>query len=76
MIKAIRITLGALLAVAGVVLTSIPGSTLLILAGLVVLSYDIPKARVWLKVVQGSMQRGARKLDTFLLSRKLARKSR
>ena len=46
MIKAIRITLGALLAVAGVVLTIIPGSTLLILAGLVVLSYDIPKARV------------------------------
>ncbi|MBU3023095.1 PGPGW domain-containing protein [Aestuariibacter sp. A3R04] len=71
MLKAVRMTVGALLAVAGVVFTIIPGSTLLILAGLVVLSYDVPRARVWLKLVQTSMSRGAKKLDTFLLSRKL-----
>ena len=74
MLKVFRITLGALLAVAGVVLTIIPGSSLLVLVGLVVLSYDVPKARVWLKVVQGSMQRGAKKLDTFLLARKLRKR--
>lgn len=71
MLKTVRITLGALLAVAGVVFTIIPGSTLLILAGLVVLSYDVPKARGWLKHVQNGMSRGAKKLDTYLLSRKL-----
>ncbi|MEG3768117.1 PGPGW domain-containing protein [Alteromonas sp. 14N.309.X.WAT.G.H12] len=71
MLKPLRITLGAILALAGVVLTVIPGSTLLVLAGLVVLSYDIPRARIWLKRVQTGMQRGARKLDNFLLARKL-----
>ena len=74
MLKVFRITFGALLAIAGVVLTIIPGSSLLVLVGLVVLSYDVPKARVWLKVVQGSMQRGAKKLDTFLLARKLRKR--
>ncbi len=74
MLKVFRITLGTLLALAGVVLTIIPGSSLLVLVGLVVLSYDVPRARVWLKMVQGSMQRGARKLDAFLLARKLRKR--
>lgn len=71
MLKPLRITAGALLVIAGIVLTIIPGSTLLVLAGLVTLSYDVPKARVWLKVVQRSMHKGAKKLDNFLLARKL-----
>ena len=71
MMKTLRLTLGGLLFAAGVVLTLLPGSILLVIGGLVLLSYDWPRARGWLKFCQGSMTRSARKIDAVLLSRKL-----
>jgi len=69
--KILRLTLGALLFISGIVLTLLPGSILLVIGGLVMLSYDWPRARGWLKYSQRSMTLGARKLDRFLLQRKL-----
>ncbi|BCO19363.1 tellurium resistance protein TerC [Alteromonas sp. McT4-15] len=69
--RTIRLTLGALLLVSGIVLTLLPGSILLVISGLVLLSYDWPRARTWLKYSQRTMTTGARKLDRFLLMRKL-----
>ncbi|MFT2092686.1 tellurium resistance protein TerC [Paraglaciecola sp. 2405UD69-4] len=71
MIKKIRITIGSLLALMGLVLFIIPGSSLFLLLGLVVLSYDVPKAREWLTKLQTSMSNSARRLDRFILRRKL-----
>ena len=69
--KILRLTLGPLLFISGIVLTLLPGSILLVIGGLVMLSYDWPRARGWLKHSQRSMTLGARKLDRFLLQRKL-----
>lgn len=69
--KAIRMTLGALLVASGVIFALLPGSILVLIGGLVLLSYDWPKARRWLAHCQSSMSRGARKLDRYLLARKL-----
>lgn len=71
MIKNIRIACGSLLALMGVVLFIVPGSSLFLLLGLVLLSYDVPKARQWLTVCQNSMSKSARRLDRFLLRRKI-----
>ncbi len=71
MLKVIRLTVGGLLFVSGIALTLLPGSILLVLSGLLLLSYDWPRARNWLKVCQSSMSRGARRLDRLLLARKL-----
>jgi hypothetical protein len=71
--KQIRISLGALLVTAGIVFFIIPGSMLFVLLGLAILSCDLPHARSWLKTCQKSMSRSARKLDSFLLNRKLKR---
>lgn len=68
--KALRLTLGGILFVSGVVFTLIPGSILLVLGGLVLLSYDWPRARKLLTFTQNKMRISARKIDKFFLSRK------
>ena len=72
--KFIRLSVGGLLVVTGILLTIIPGSTLIVIAGLLLLSYDWPRARGWLQYCQNSMSGGARKLDRVLLARKLRRR--
>jgi len=57
--------------IGGIVLTLLPGSILLVIGGLVLLSYDWPRARNWLKFSQKTMASGARRIDRFLLMRKL-----
>jgi hypothetical protein len=57
--------------ISGIILTLLPGSILLVVGGLVMLSYDWPRARGWLKYSQKTMTTGARKIDRFLLLRKL-----
>ncbi len=69
--KTIRLALGALLLGTGIVFTLLPGSILFVLSGLVLLSYDWPRARGWLKRCQTGMARSARKIDRALLARKL-----
>ena len=69
--KILRLTLGALLFISGIVLTLLPGSILLVIGGLMLLSYDWPRARGWLKYSQRTMSSGARRLDRILLQRKL-----
>lgn len=69
--RIVRLTLGVILFIGGIVLTLLPGSILLVVGGLVLLSYDWPKARSWLKYSQKTMTSGARRIDRFLLMRKL-----
>jgi hypothetical protein len=69
--KKLRITFGSLLAIFGVVFFILPGSMFVLLLGLVMLSYDIPKARDWLRSCQNAMSKSARKLDKLILDRKL-----
>lgn len=69
--KSIRLTFGALLVASGIIFTLLPGSIFVLLGGLVLLSYDWPRARGWLKFCQGSMTRSARRIDLYLLKRKL-----
>ncbi|GAC19647.1 tellurium resistance protein TerC [Paraglaciecola arctica] len=69
--KKIRITLGSLLALFGIVFFILPGSILVLLLGLVMLSYDVPRARDWLRTCQNVMSKSARKLDKIILDRKL-----
>ncbi len=70
MAKTIRLLLGGLSTAIGVFLFYLPGSFLFLVAGLILLSFDIPMARIWLKKCQNSMSTGARKLDRYLLARK------
>lgn len=69
--KKLRITLGGLLALFGVVFFILPGSIFVLLIGLLILSYDLPKARVWLRICQNMLSKSARKLDKIILDRKL-----
>jgi hypothetical protein len=69
--RTLRLTFGAIMLISGIVLTLLPGSILLVVGGLVMLSYDWPRARTWLKYSQKTMTTGARKIDRFLLLRKL-----
>lgn len=69
--KKVRITIGVIFTLIGVVLFILPGSMLFLLGGLFILSYDIPAARKWLGLCQRSVARSARQLDRFLLRRKL-----
>lgn len=69
--RIVRLTLGAILFIGGIVLTLLPGSILLVVGGLMLLSYDWPRARGWLKYSQKTMTTGARKIDSFLLMRRL-----
>ncbi|MAJ69385.1 MAG: PGPGW domain-containing protein [Pseudomonadota bacterium] len=71
--KTIRLSLGAILFLTGIVLTLLPGSILLVIGGLMLLSYDWPRARSWLRFFQNQMARSARRLDQLLLNRKLSR---
>ncbi|MDC8830831.1 tellurium resistance protein TerC [Alteromonas gilva] len=74
-LKVLRLTLGAVLFLGGLVLTLLPGSILLVIGGLLLMSYDWPRARSWLMFFQRQMSRSARRLDQILLNRKL-RKAR
>nr|WP_158969794.1 tellurium resistance protein TerC [Paraglaciecola sp. L3A3] len=69
--KKIRITLGFIFSGFGVVFFIVPGSMFVLLLGLLMLSYDFPKARNILRICQKSMSNSARKLDRILLNRKL-----
>ncbi len=75
MVKVIRLSVGALLFLGGIVLPLLPGSILLVIGGLILLSYDWPRARSWLRFFQNQMSTSARRLDKFLLGRRL-RKAR
>ncbi len=73
MLRNLRIAMGVLLAVIGVVFAILPGSILFLLAGLVLLSMEFPKMRKGLWGCQKAMQRSAQKLDRYFLNRKLRR---
>ena len=68
--KIVRLTLGGILFFGGIILTLLPGSILLVIGGLVLLSYDWPRARGWLKISQNMMTSSARRIDRVLLMRK------
>jgi len=69
--KKLRLALGGLLALFGIVFFILPGSIFVLLLGLLMLSYDVPKARDWLRTCQNIMSKSARKLDKIILDRKL-----
>jgi hypothetical protein len=71
--KKLRIALGGLLAIFGVVFFILPGSILVLLAGLLMLSYDVPRARDWLRTCQKVMSKSASKLDKLILDKRLRR---
>lgn len=71
MAKTIRIGLGSILVAFGIIFFILPGSIIFLLIGLTILSYDVPRARGWLRACQNSASRGARKLDRILLHRKM-----
>ncbi len=71
--KKLRIALGGLLAIFGVVFFILPGSILVLLVGLLMLSYDVPKARDWLRTCQKVMSKSASKLDKLILDKRLRR---
>lgn len=70
-VKSVRTVAGIALVGLGIVFTIIPGSILFILAGLFLLSFDHKFARRWLRATQDTAAKGARKLDRWLLRRKL-----
>ena len=69
--KKLRIAFGALLAIFGVVFFILPGSIFALILGLLMLSYDVPQARYWLRTCQKMMSKSAQKLDKMILERKL-----
>ncbi|MDN4503404.1 PGPGW domain-containing protein [Alteromonadaceae bacterium BrNp21-10] len=69
--KTLRISVGAALVLFGLVtFFFLPGSILTIVIGLMLLSFDFPQARNWLKRSQRAMSHSSRKLDSYLLKRK------
>lgn len=68
--KFIRSLLGGMLILLGILLTILPGSTLLVLAGLVLISVDYKYPRSMLRKLQKSLGRASRKLDKLMLRRK------
>ncbi len=68
--KLLRLMLGGILIFASILLTVLPGSILLLLAGLVLISIDYKPARKFLALIQKSLTKAARQLDRFLLKRK------
>ncbi|WP_084407399.1 PGPGW domain-containing protein [Aestuariibacter salexigens] len=69
--KTVKTIVGASLVLAGIVFSILPGSILFVLAGLLILATEFAIARVWLRKCQSGMSHGARRLDRFLLLRKL-----
>ena len=69
--RKIRLISGAALLLVGIVLTLLPGSILLVVAGLMLLSVDWPPARGYLTRCQRGMSSSARRIDRYLLMRKL-----
>ena len=69
--KHVRTLIGALLVLSGMIFSILPGSILFVLGGLVMLAMDYPKARGALSWTQRRASSGARKLDSYLLRRKL-----
>jgi len=68
--KVLRTVAAIALIILGIVLTILPGSILLLLGGLVLLSIDFPHAKKILSKTQRATSRTARKLDLLLLNRK------
>lgn len=72
--KSLRIGLGAVLAGVGIVFFILPGSILFLIAGLLVLSYDFPVARGWLRSCQKGMTKSAKALDNFFYKRRYSKR--
>lgn len=68
--KYIRGIIGAIFVLTGFILTILPGSFLLVLVGLVLISMDYAPARQFLALLQKGMSANARKLDRVLHKRK------
>lgn len=68
--KPARLTLGVIGVLIGTVFFILPGSILFLIMGLLLLSFDVPVARKWLKKSQRLMSDGAYKLDKYLLKRR------
>ncbi len=73
MMRKVRLVSGGILVFGGILLTLLPGSILLVLAGLMLLSVDWPPARLYLTRCQRGMSSSARRLDRYLLLRKMRR---
>jgi hypothetical protein len=68
--KLLRSAAAITLIILGIIFTILPGSILLVLGGLVLLSVDFPQAKKFLSKTQRATSRTARKVDLFLLKRK------
>ncbi len=68
--KLTRISIGGVLVLVGFIFFIVPGSILLVIAGLMFLSIDIPIAKTWLRKSQNVAQQGARRIDKWLVRRK------
>ena len=69
--KAIVTISGCLFALIGLIFMIVPGPGLpFILLGLVILSFEYPLAKVWLKKCQRLMRKSAKWLDAQILKRK------
>jgi len=68
--KLLRTAAAITLIILGIIFTILPGSILLVLGGLVLLSVDFPHAKKLLSKTQRATSRTARKVDLFLLKRK------
>lgn len=64
-------TLGWLLTGCGIVFALFPGSIFLLIGGLLLLSSEYELARRYLKKCQNAMSDSARRIDRFLLLRRL-----
>ena len=68
--KSLRMSIGVLLVAIGVIFFILPGSILFLIAGLTLLSIDVPIARRWLKKCQSMASKSAKSIDRWLLKRK------
>lgn len=68
--KLLRSAAAITLIILGIIFTILPGSILLVLGGLVLLSMDFPHAKKLLSKTQRATARTARRLDLILLKRK------
>lgn len=71
--RLLRIVIGAVLVLFGLIFFILPGTLLLLMAGLLLLSMEWPLARGVLTRCQHNLDSGARRLDRYLLARRLRR---
>lgn len=74
MLKPIRTVVGGFLVLLGLIFVIVPGpSLLLLIPGLYLLSFDYPKAKVYLRKCQKLLSKSARWLDQQIQRRKYSR---